>query len=248
MAFLAPHVHAVLLDIEGTISPTRFVRDVLFDYSRRHLATYIDAHRSERETAAILVAAAALSGGKEPVAALRAWQERDEKAPPLKAIQGLIWEDGYVSGAFRAPIFADALTALRHWREAGLPLHVYSSGSLKAQDLFFRFNEAGDLRGLFNRHFDSGIGPKIDPQSYLRISRALDTAVDEILFLSDDARELSAARAAGLQVAQIVKDDTAPDPRFPAIVDFSEIELTPRSGPETRASGPRPSAGSTGIA
>jgi enolase-phosphatase E1 len=236
MAALSFEIGAVLLDIEGTISSTAFVRDVLFAYSRQHLPAFVAAHEHERETASILAAAAALSHQDDPLAALIEWQRRDEKAPPLKAIQGLIWESGYSSGAFRSPIFADALAALRRWGAAGLPLFVYSSGSLKAQELFFRHNEAGDLRPLFSGHFDTGIGAKTEPDSYQRIARSIGALAPDILFLSDDGRELAAARATGFQIAQVVREATPPDARFPAISDFSTLDLAPLA----RAAPPEP--------
>ncbi len=227
MGALSFEIGAVLLDIEGTISSTAFVRDVLLAYSRQHLPAFVAAHKHERETASILAAAAALSPQDDPLAALIEWQRRDEKAPPLKAIQGLIWESAYSSGAFRSPIFADALIALRAWRAAGLALFVYSSGSLTAQDLFFQHNEAGDLRPLFSGHFDTAIGPKVEPSSYARIARSIGAPAGDILFLSDDARELAAARAAGLQVVQMVREVTQPDAHFAGISDFSALDLAP---------------------
>jgi len=233
MPLLTFQVRAVVLDIEGTISSTAFVRDTLFGYSREHLPAFVEANRNEPETASILEAAAALSG-RDALAALVDWQSRDEKAPPLKAIQGLIWEAGYASGGFRSPIFADALAALKRWGDAGLPLYVYSSGSLKAQDLFFRFNEAGDLRPLFSGHFDTGVGAKIEPGSYARIAASIGAPVNDILFLSDDARELAAASEAGWRVAQVVKEATLPDVRFPALSDFPELALTPAGSAKAR--------------
>lgn len=218
-------VSAVLLDIEGTISSKAFVRDVLFAYSRRHLGDFIAAHRGEPETTAILQAASALAGHEDALAALVGWQERDVKAPPLKAIQGLIWESGYTAGAFRSPIFPDALAALRRWRTTGLPLFVYSSGSLKAQALFFRYNEAGDLRELFSGHFDTEIGAKIEAASYERIVHEIGAPPGDILFLSDDARELAAALAAGLRVAHVVKEDAPAQVCFPIVTDFSTLDL-----------------------
>lgn len=222
-------VDAVLLDIEGTISSKAFVRDVLFAYSRRHLQDFVATHADEPETAAILKAASALAGHGDAVAALADWQERDVKAPPLKAIQGLIWESGYSAGAFRSPIFPDALAALRRWRAVGLPLFVYSSGSLKAQALFFRYNEEGDLRELFSGHFDTEIGAKIEAASYVRIVDTIGVPPGDILFLSDDARELAAALAAGLRVAQVVKEDTPAQDCFPVVADFSMLDLALRT-------------------
>jgi enolase-phosphatase E1 len=216
---------AVLLDIEGTVSPVAFVRDVLFGYSRDHLAAFAAAHRGTPVVAAILSEAAALAGGADPVAALLGWQDRDEKIPPLKRLQGMIWESGYRSGAFRGFLFPDALAALMRWKAAGLPLYVYSSGSVQAQHLFFRYNEAGDLRCLFSAHYDTDIGAKSDPAAYARIAGEIGGPLDRILFLSDNPRELEAAQAAGLQVAQAIKDGTRHDGRFPAITDFSLVSI-----------------------
>jgi enolase-phosphatase E1 len=216
---------AVLLDIEGTISPVAFVRDVLFAYSRRHLAAYVAAHRGTPGVAAIMREAAALAGGEDPVTALLKWQDRDEKIPPLKTLQGLIWENGYRSGAFQGVLFPDALAALTRWKAAGLPLYVYSSGSVQAQNLFFRYNEAGDLRPLFAAHFDTEMGAKTSAGSYTRIAGVIGFPAGRVLFLSDNARELEAAEDAGLQAAQVIKDGTRRDDHFPGFTDFSGVSI-----------------------
>jgi enolase-phosphatase E1 len=101
------------------------------------------------------------------------------------------------------------------------------STNRKAQALFFPCNEAGDPRPLFFGHFDTRTGAKVDCVSYARIARALCAPAAEILFLSDDRRELAAARAAGLQVAQVVKETTQLDAEFRGVADFAELELTP---------------------
>lgn len=87
-------VSAVLLDIEGTISSTVFVRETLFGCSSLNLPAFVAAHEYD-PYAAILEATKKLSGPQDALAALIDRQDRDERAPPLKAIQGLIWESGY---------------------------------------------------------------------------------------------------------------------------------------------------------
>lgn len=216
---------AVVLDIEGTISPIRFVRDVLFAYSRAHLSRFVAAHRDDPVVARLLADASARVDGGDPVAALEGWQARDEKVPPLKTLQGLIWDEGYRSGAFRSPIFADALTAIRGWQAAGVPLYVYSSGSVQAQKQFFEFNEAGDLGALFAGHYDTGIGSKIERASYARLATEIGIAPSRLVFFSDNPAELEAAREAGFQVVHVIKDDAAPAPAFPEIGDFGEVEV-----------------------
>lgn len=215
----------MLLDIEGTISPLSFVRDVLFAYSREHLADFVACHSDEPTVANLLEEASALSQRSDPIAALADWQDRDIKAPPLKKLQGLIWETGYRNGAFRSPLFPDALAALKHWHAAGVPLAVYSSGSVKAQLLFFEFSAAGDLRPMFFRHFDTDIGPKIESTSYTRISDEIGVPPGRIVFLSDAPKELEAAHAAGLQTVHVVKENMERTPEFNEISDFGEIAL-----------------------
>ena len=218
---------AALIDIEGTISPTAFVRETLFGYSRSRIADYVKAKAGDPEVESILDRTRDLEPGRDPIGTLEAWQARDIKAPPLKSLQGLIWESGYASGAFVSPIFPDALEALIRWRASGVRLYVTSSGSKKAQDLFFRHNEAGDLRRLFSDFFDTGVGPKTERGSYVAIGRAIGTPPDSILFLSDSAAELRAAESAGFQVAQAVKETSLAEPRWTAVADFSAIDVAP---------------------
>lgn len=218
---------AVLLDIEGTISPISFVRDVLFPYSRDRLRTYISEHRNSREVQDILAQAAALANGGDAIAALADWHERDIKAPPLKKLQGLIWESGYRSGALKSTLFADVLPTLVRWKADGVPLYIYSSGSVQAQLLFFEFNAQGDLRPLISGYFDTEIGTKTDAASYVEISELIRQEPRSVIFLSDNTLELAAARTAGLQTAHVVKDGTQENPDFTVVYDFHLVTIAP---------------------
>ncbi|WP_083567044.1 acireductone synthase [Hyphomicrobium sp. CS1GBMeth3] len=221
---------AVLLDIEGTLSPISFVRDVLFAYSRERLLAFVDSHREDSAIGDILAQASRIDGGDDPIAALQRWQDRDEKIPPLKKLQGMIWEDGYRSGAFQSPIFPDAIAALTRWSAEGLPLYIYSSGSTKAQLLFFAHSAEGDLRDLFSGYFDTDIGAKTEAASYAQIAGHIDVLPRRIVFFSDNAKELEAARIAGLAVVHVVKDETQPTPAFPSVSDFADIDIARRAG------------------
>ena len=215
-----------LVDIEGAISPAAFVKTTLFPYAAARLRSYVARHRFAPGVAALLEEARQLSGG-DPVEALEAWQANDVEAKPLKTLQDWIWEEGYSEGAFAPEIFDDALAALRAWRAHGVPLYVYSSGSVKAQKLFFRYARAGDLRTLFSGHFDASIGPKTELESYLALSAEIGVAPAAILFLSDNPAELEAAASVGLQVGYVAKE-VAAERRWPPIRDFGEIELIRR--------------------
>lgn len=216
---------AVLLDIEGTISPLSFVRDVLFPYARAHLDSFVDTHRGDAEVAQILNEASDLANGGSALAALHDWQDRDVKAPPLKKLQGLIWKDGYRAAIFKSLLFPDALAAMRRWKAAGLHLYVYSSGSLQAQLLFFEFNTEEDLRPLFSGFFDTGIGSKLEAKSYAQIAERIDTNVNRIVFFSDNAGELDAAREAGLQTCLVAREEILSAPGFTTISSFGEVRI-----------------------
>ena len=225
-------IRAILTDIEGTTSSISFVKDVLFPYARAHLSAFVAAHGGEPEVARWLAATARDAGLAEDdsagiVATLQQWIDQDRKATPLKALQGMIWADGYANGAYRAHVYPEVADRLRAWKAQAVPLYVYSSGSVAAQQLFFRYSEAGDLAGLFDGHFDTEIGAKREADSYARISAAIGVAPQQILFLSDIIAELDAARSAGLQTVWLCREPLRcpADARHRCVGDFDAITI-----------------------
>jgi enolase-phosphatase E1 len=206
---------AILTDIEGTTSSIAFVAETLFPYARERLPAYVAAHPAA--VAPILAEVTATEPG-DPVATLTRWIDEDRKATPLKALQGMIWEDGYREGAFTGHIYPDAVAALRRWHAAGTRLYVFSSGSVPAQKLLFAHSDAGDLTPLFAGYFDTTTGPKREAASYQAIAAAIDLPPADILFLSDTPAEIAAARAAGMDALLIDRDGGAGD-----IASFAEI-------------------------
>ncbi len=217
---------AILLDIEGTTSSISFVADILFPYARRHLPAFVAAHGGAPAVKQALADTEKLAGtDADPIATLIQWIDDDVKAAPLKSLQGLIWAKGYESGELKGHVYDDALDSLRAWKAAGIPLYIYSSGSVQAQVQLFQHNIGGDLRALFSGHFDLTTGPKIEAESYRKIAAAIKQEPSSILFLSDNPKELDAAKAAGLRVTHVVREKTAPDARFPIVHSFAEIAI-----------------------
>ena len=176
-------MRAILTDIEGTTSSIAFVSETLFPYARAHLRAYLAAHPE--------------AGQGVPPETYEAWIDADVKEPRLKALQGRIWRAGYEAGELRGHIYPDAAAALRRWHAQGLKLFVFSSGSIEAQQLLFGHSEAGDLRPLFSGWFDLSSGSKLAADSYRGIAEAIGLPPAEILFLSDNPAEISAAATAG---------------------------------------------------
>lgn len=223
-------IRAIVTDIEGTTSSLSFVHDVLFPYARAHLPEFVRQHAGEPEVRALLDNARAEAGGdlEDPqlVATLLRWIDEDRKITPLKALQGLIWEEGYRRGELQGHIYPDACERLRHWHAQGIRLYVYSSGSVKAQQLLFGHTALGDLTELFSGFFDTRIGAKREPSAYRYIAEALALPPAEILFLSDVGAELEAAQEAGMQVVLLSREGAVPaSETWKSATSFAEIAL-----------------------
>ncbi len=226
-------IRAIVTDIEGTTSSISFVRDVLFPYARKRLPAFVETHGDRPEVQHWLHEAAreanlVEASRQEIIELLLQWIDQDRKSTALKALQGMIWKDGYEAGSYRAHLYPEVAARLRHWRAEGLRLYVYSSGSVAAQQLFFRYSEAGDLTPLFAGYFDTETGPKREAESYRRIAEAIDEQPRHLLFLSDIVEELDAAQAAGFHTGWLVREPQAlpVSPRHPAYRDFDAIHVS----------------------
>lgn len=204
-------IKAILTDIEGTTSAVSFVFDVLFPYAKQHLPGFVRQHAGEPDVAAQLQAVR--NDSAEPDASvdrvieiLLQWIAEDRKATPLKALQGMVWQQGYQAGQLKGHVYPDAVEALKRWHQAGYALYVYSSGSIQAQKLIFGCSEAGDLSGLFSGYFDTTSGPKREEASYRSIASSIGHPAEAILFLSDIVEELDAAQQAGMATCALVRD------------------------------------------
>lgn len=227
---------AVLTDIEGTTSSIAFVKDVLFPYAQSRLPQFVASYGRDPAVRRWLDEVALENGGlcNDAMIAevLIGWIAEDRKHTALKALQGMLWEEGYRRGDFRAHIYPDAAERLRLWHARGHLLAVYSSGSVPAQKLFFGHSEAGDLRTLFSHWFDTEVGGKRERESYRRIAAAMDRPPGEIVFLSDVIEELDAARDEGLETVLLDRRSDYPAPRMAAdarghrrVERFDELSL-----------------------
>lgn len=221
-------IKAIVTDVEGTTTSLSFVKDVLFPYARAHMAEFVHAHGREPLVRQFLddtrKAAGRALDEDGAIAQLIEWIDQDKKITPLKALQGMIWEQGYRHRDFTGHVYADAARHLAQWHARGLKLYVFSSGSVQAQKLIFGYSDCGDLTPLFSSYFDTAIGAKREPASYAAISAAIELAPAETLFLSDTKEELDAARRAGMHTVQVVRDGAlAADAAHLQIKDFDAL-------------------------
>lgn len=225
---LLDEVRAILLDIEGTTTPIAFVHDVLFTYAREHVREFLSMNPAADDVALLREEHAVdVKEGRNPPPLTAEYVEwliaLDRKSTGLKSLQGKIWRQGYEEGSLRAQVFADVAPAFERWRERGIRISIFSSGSVLAQQLLFAHTEVGDLTPFIDGYFDTRIGKKGEAESYRKIAEAMDLETRQILFISDVVTELHAANQSGMKTLMSIRPGNEPQPQYPSIRSFDEI-------------------------
>ena len=226
-------IAAVVVDIEGTTSPTSSVREDLYGYTRRHLRHWL-ADNVGGAADRVIAETRGLAGQPDVEPAevaeiLCGWLDSDIKAAPLKTAQGLICAEGFRSGVLHGEFFDDVPPALVAWHNAGIALHVYSSGSVRNQQDWFAHARSGNLASLVSGWFDlANAGTKQASSSYDTIAKTIGLTPEQIMFLSDHPDELDAAAAAGWSVLGVERPGEPNSPRPPHrwVTSFDEIDLS----------------------
>ena len=209
------NVKVVLCDIEGTTTSITFAHQVLFPLSYERIEEFLRIHAESLHGEILLVKRQI---GRPPeqinleevIDTLKTWIKTDKKETALKSIQGKIWKEAFESGQIKGHVYPDVPEQLKSWTQQGIKIAIFSSGSVEAQKLIYRYSEVGDLTPFIWAYFDTSTGPKKDAGSYRLIAQELGVSASEILFLSDVVAELDAARSAGMKTVLIVREDTAP--------------------------------------
>ena len=207
-------VRAIVCDIEGTTTSLSFVHQVLFPISLQQMDRFIHDNWESNLIREELLALDKPSP-EEASALLKSWIQTDKKAPVLKSIQGKIWKQSFESGEIRGHVYPDVPVCFKKWKDAGIRTCIFSSGSIEAQTLIFRYSQAGDLTIYIDSYFDTTTGPKRDRASYRKIASAVDLSPREIPFLSDVTQELDAARMAGMQTMHVLREGAVQETQTP---------------------------------
>lgn len=216
-------IKAILLDIEGTTTPIDFVHKKLFPFAKARLNDFIEANLASLGNTLVELRAEykrdfqdqiygrnfSESDPATVVHYLEFLIDVDRKSTPLKSIQGEIWKAGYESGELVSELFPDVFRAIEKWRSEGRLVAIFSSGSVLAQRLIFKYSNAGDLSPFISAYFDTTTGKKQESASYAAIARELGVKPGELLFISDVVSELDAAREAGLRTVLSMRPGNA---------------------------------------
>ncbi|XP_054583839.1 enolase-phosphatase E1 isoform X3 [Eptesicus fuscus] len=231
------------------------LQDILFPYIKENVKEYLQTHWEEEECqqdvsllrkqaeedahldGAVPIPAASENGADDLQLMIQAvvdnvcWQmSLDRKTTALKQLQGHMWRAAFTAGHVKAEFFEDVVPAVRKWREAGMKVYIYSSGSVEAQKLLFGHSTEGDILELVDGHFDTKIGHKVESESYRKIANSIGCSTNNILFLTDVTLEASAAEDADVHVAVVVRPGNAgltDDEKtyYSLITSFSDLYL-----------------------
>jgi enolase-phosphatase E1 len=215
---------AILLDIEGTTTPIDFVHKTLFPFARLRMKTFVEENfpnlkseiddlkaEHEKDYAEEIYSKELDENLPESVADYLIFLiDEDRKSTALKSIQGKIWQRGYEAGELESVLFEDVPRAFEIWNQQGKTIAIYSSGSVLAQKLIFKYSDFGDLSRFVSKYFDTNVGGKKDAASYEKIAAALNLPAAEILFVSDVAAELDAAKTTGMRTVLSIREGNAP--------------------------------------
>ncbi len=231
-------INAVLLDIEGTTTPIDFVHQTLFPFAKAKIGDYVRnnfkqitdeisqleiEHRNEENYLEIFDR----TSPESVTNYLKFLIEVDRKAVPLKYLQGKIWQQGYEANELKSIMFDDVPRAFERWKTAEKTISIYSSGSVLAQKLIFKYSNCGDLTKYISNYFDTNIGGKREVESYLKIADSMQISAENILFVSDILQELDAAKSANFQTLLSIRAGNAEiidRHRYKTIHSFDESE------------------------
>jgi enolase-phosphatase E1 len=219
-----------LFDIEGTTTDISFVHKVLFPYSYKSLETYVLNHQTHPMVIKAIEDVRKTVWDEEQkdiglydvISKLKEWITIDRKHGALKEIQGLIWDEGYSKGEFKGHLYPDVKPFFTKIISTKALVGIYSSGSVHAQKLIFGFSTEGDLTPMISYFFDTKVGGKRERASYEKIASETKLHPNEIHFFSDIPEELSAAKAAGMNVTQLLREGTKSS-EFVGIKDFNSL-------------------------
>lgn len=243
-----------MLDIEGTTTSLRFIKDALFPYIKRSLAKYLRERWHSDEVIATLARLIRQEerDNREGLSPPKIWKltetndmnkiidsivsnviwQMDSKRhnTALKQLQILVWVYGYENNELKGHVYEDVGDSFRRWRSMGIRLFAYSTGMAVAQQLLFSNSSQGNLMNLIENYFDVLVGPKNSAPSFRKIAWYMSVPTTQLLFITDTVDEGRAAKDAGCQVVLVQRPENRRIPpslinEFPIVTSLNHIEF-----------------------
>ncbi|XP_975603.1 enolase-phosphatase E1 [Tribolium castaneum] len=222
----------VLVDVAGTTTSIDFVKDTLFPFVVKQAEPFLQEKWEEEsiKDCIKLIKGDADLDLAAAVERVKALTQEDSSNKGLKTLQGLIYKDGYEKGELKAHVFDDVPEAFETWAK-NRRVAIYSTGSVDSQKLLFSNTVKGDLSAHISKYFDQSVGPKTEAESYKKIATETEAKPEEIVFITDDPKEATAAKSGGLAAVLIIREGNSPLPEeiskeFTTISSFKDFDKT----------------------
>lgn len=241
---------AIVLDIEGTTTSATYYPSAVAPYIRNNIENYLKAHWSEEHVQSIVkdLRIQAAQNAEMPKildksqgATIYEVQKsclnhieylfrNNITTIALLYFQMYIWLDGQMKGTLKTHIFPDVAEMMYRWKnEDHVSIYIYSSARADVQMLMFSCTEFGSLLHLIDGHFDSKIGAKTANDTYNRIAQSIQQPPNDIVFLTDDAKEARSAKSGGFKVVLIKRERKTFSPievaQFDIVSSFDKIKF-----------------------
>lgn len=240
--------NAILFDISGTVAKSSFIEKVLYPYISSNIRTYLEQNwdsESVRQDMAQLRLASAQNPNAPQIGELDRedaitttvdyvayCMEHKMESNALTLLRFHMWFEGYRQGSLQTPVYSDAAIQLQKWHcQDSLSLYVVSNGWSQATARFLEHTNHGNMNLLIADHFDTRIGKLFEPATFVKVATTIGQAPKDVLFLTKDGHEGSAALQAGLNVVLVLThrkdveklDETAR--KIARVRSFNEIDL-----------------------
>jgi len=231
------HVKAVLIDVEGTITPSTFFKDVLVKHVRDNVDTYVITHFA---TEAIIKHVAGLrkQAAEDVVAGLEGAviiPEVDDIKTVALAVSaniksqldhnrcstdaGAIFYEmitsAFTSKIIQGKVYEDVPPTLKKFKMSDIKVYAYVECCADTAKLQLQYSDHGDLTGMFAGYYDhSKLGTKLgssmkEKDTYIKLAAALQVDADQMLFLTSKPTDAVAAHSAGLKTCIVTRDQDA---------------------------------------
>jgi enolase-phosphatase E1 len=195
----------LLVDVEGTTTKISFVKESLFPFVLQNINSFLttefeniqpvlaDLQELSREFEGFQIDfSTKQSTISTTITFVTELMAADKKVAALKNLQGIMWKSAYEQDLVKGHVYDDVVDCLERCKKASKPVYIYSSGSVFAQKLLFKYSVHGDLSAFISGNFDTvNAGLKTESGSYTIIFKDLQAkhgleSPSEILFLTDN--------------------------------------------------------------
>jgi len=246
------HIKAGLIDVEGTVTPATFVKDVLVKYVNENVESYVTTHfasetvekhveglrkQATEDIAAGLEGAVVIPEANDDVAAVasavaanvKSQFDHDRCSKDAGALYYEMIVAAFKAKAVAGKVFDDATPALKKLTISGIKVYAYAECCADSAKLQLEHSDHGDLTALFSGFYDHiKLGTKLgstltEKGTFTKLASELQVDVDQLLFLTSKPKDAEAANSAGLKTCLVRAEKTDTTETLRSVKSLGEL-------------------------